>query len=195
VRVHELLRYLFLSVAFFLFCVFLTGCMIVRAPSPEELRALDHPPPGVLSKVDRLFPLAIEWYGNVERQQLPRGRPLSQAEEVVARKLGVHHPQRVRVITLEKFPMPANNELLAAAQRYGMGSEYEGARTFGYAIMVKPRFADDSTVITHELVHVGQHDRMGRAAFVRRYLVEMEMMGYARAPLELDAYRKQDTSR
>lgn len=72
-----------------------------------------------------------------------------------------------------------------------MGSSHEGGRTFGYAIMLKPRFAGNSTIRTHELVHVSQHDRLGRKAFVRRYLIEMEMMGYVRAPLELEAYQKQ----
>jgi hypothetical protein len=57
--------------------------------------------------------------------------------------------------------------------------------------MLKPRVAQDKTVLAHELVHVGQHDRLGRAAFLRRYLVEMEVLGYARSPLELEAYAKQ----
>lgn len=32
---------------------------------------------------------------------------------------------------------------------------------------------------------------MGRTAFLRRYLIEMELLGYARSPLELEAYAKQ----
>ena len=87
--------------------------------------------------------------------------------------------------------MPADAELLIEARRYGLGSRSEGGRANGYVIMLKPRLADDKIIIAHELVHVGQHDRMGRAAFLRRYLIELEMMGYARSPLELEAYEKQ----
>ena len=165
--------------------------MIVRAPSSKELHALDRPPIDVAAKVEKLLPQALEWYENVEGQLLPQGRPLSETEVAIARKLEVLYPERVRVVVLERFPMPENRELRVQAKRYGMGSYFEGGRTFGYAIMLKPRYADNPTVISHELVHVSQHDRLGRTAFVRRYLVEMEMMGYARSPLELEAYQKQ----
>ena len=183
--------------------------MIVRAPSSKELHALDRPPIDVAAKVEKLLPQALEWYENVEGQlspmgsrrgaqardglvaPLPQGRPLSETEVAIARKLEVLYPERVRVVVLARFPMPESRELRVQAKRYGMGSYFEGGRTFGYAIMLKPRYADNPTVISHELVHVNQHDRLGRTAFVRRYLVEMEMMGYARSPLELEAYQKQ----
>jgi hypothetical protein len=38
---------------------------------------------------------------------------------------------------------------------------------------------------------MAQMGRMGQEAFLRRYLIELEMMGYARPPLELEAYSKQ----
>ena len=37
-----------------------------------------------------------------------------------------------------------------------------------------------------KLVHVGQHERLGRAVFLWRYIIEMEMMGYSGPPLELE---------
>lgn len=185
---------------YFVFLVFMvsfvaTGCMIVRAPTVEELRALDQPPMNVATKVEKFLPMALKWYEEVEAQMLPQGRPLSESEKVVARKLGVLQPERVRIVVLEKFPMPENQELRVEAERYGIGSFLEGGRTFGYAIMLKPRYAETSTIITHELAHVGQHDRLGRVSFVRRYITELEMMGYTRSPLELDAYQKQSTTK
>lgn len=36
-----------------------------------------------------------------------------------------------------------------------------------------------------------QSDRLGRAAFLRRYITEMEMLGYSRSPPEIEAYQKQ----
>jgi hypothetical protein len=173
----------------------LASCVIVRAPTAEELRALDQPPANVVTKVDKLLPRALEWYGRVEAKLLRQGRPLAATELAVARKLGVIHPERVRVVVLARFPMPDDKELRSEAERYGMGSSHEGGRTLGYAVMLKPRFAGNSTILIHELVHVSQHDRLGRKAFVRRYLVEMEMMGHARAPLELEAYQKQRSYR
>lgn len=60
--------------------------------------------------------------------------------------------------------------------------------------MLKPWVANDNSVISHELVHIAQQDRLGREVLLRRYLIEMEMMDYARSPLELDAYAKQSRS-
>lgn len=168
-----------------------SACMIVPKPTAQELRALDTPPANIQAKLDRFFPRVLAWYEAVEEELLPQGRPLSAQEIEVARKVGVENPSKIRVAVLEVFPMPADPELLVEAERYGLGSRFEGGRTSGYAIMLKPWVAEDKTVLTHELVHVGQHDRMGRTAFLRRYLIEMELLGYARSPLELEAYAKQ----
>ncbi|WP_455200989.1 hypothetical protein [Kaarinaea lacus] len=36
-------------------------------------------------------------------------------------------------------------------------------------------------------MHVAQPEQMGREKFVRRFIVEYELMGYRRVPLELAA--------
>lgn len=168
-----------------------TGCLFVRVPSPEELRALDQPPSDIAAKVENLLPRVLEWYTTVETELLPQGRLLSETEMKIARQLGVIRPESVRIIVLEIFPMPEDRVLRAEAERYGLGSAAEGARAIGYVIMLKPRYAKSSMIIAHELVHVSQHDRLGRAAFLRRYITEMEMLGYSRSPLEIEAYQKQ----
>ena len=169
----------------------IAGCAFVPNLTVEELRALDSPPDPVRDRVDRLLPRALAWYSAVETELLLKGRPLTDQEKSVAQSLGVGDPSKVRVIILDRFPMPTDPELLAEAERHGMGSRFEGGRTIGYAIMLKPWIAQDSTVLNHELVHVAQHDRMGRSGFVRRYLIELSLVGYARSPLELEAYAKQ----
>lgn len=176
----------------FILCFALTSCMLVPKLSEEELNSLDNPPPAAKAKYDKLFSRALDWYNQTETQLLPQGRPLSATEMELARKLGVTRPERVRIVVLDEFPMPADPELRAEASGYGLGSSFEGGRTMGYAIMLKPRYADDPVVVSHELVHVSQHDRMGREAFLLRYLLEMEIVGYARSPLELEAYDRQD---
>lgn len=174
-------------------CGVLTACMVVRQPSETELRALDQPSIFVQAKLDRFYPLTLAWYEEVEGQLLPQGRMLSSQETALAQRLGVKFPEKVRIVVLEKFPAPSNHELAVEAEKFGIGSALEGGRAMGYAIMLKPNLADNPTVIAHELVHVAQHDRLGREAFLRRYLVELEMMGYARSPLELEAYARQSS--
>jgi hypothetical protein len=91
--------------------------------------------------------------------------------------------------------MPDDAELRTEAEGYGLGSPLEGGRTHGKVILIKPHLAENQTVLRHEFVHVAQQDRMGRDAFLRRYLVEMEILGYARSPLELEAYARQGETR
>lgn len=187
----QMKRFAHLILIFFFADLILTGCLFVRAPSPEELRALDQPPSDIAAKVENLLPRVLEWYTRVETELLPQGRLLSETEMKIARQLGVIRPESVRIIVLEIFPMPEDRVLRAEAERYGLGSAAEGARAIGYVIMLKPRYAKSSMIIAHELVHVSQHDRLGRAAFLRRYITEMEMLGYSRSPLEIEAYQKQ----
>jgi len=172
----------------------IAGCMIVPRPTEQELQALDNPPPAVQAKVEYFLPLAVSWYNQVEAELLPIGRPFSPSEIDFAVSVGVKEPNLVRVVVLENFPMPSNQELRTEAERFGLGSATEGGRTTGYVIMLKPRVAENHSVISHEIVHIGQQDKMGRVAFLRRYLIEMEMMGHARSPLELDAYARQRRS-
>lgn len=165
----------------------LTACSIVRAPTQEELSVLDNPPIEIRAKQDRLTPLALEWLNETETNLLKSGQSLSEADVAMARAVGVQQPERVRVVILAEFPAPENDHLLTEAGKYGLGSEAEGGRTMGYVIMLKKKYANERWILAHELVHVAQQEQMGREAFIRRLIAERELMGYRRAPLELEA--------
>ena len=164
-----------------------TACSFVRAPTPKELAMLDNPPAEVRAKQDRLTPLALQWLNETESELLGKGKALSEENITMAETVGVQHPDRVRVVILEQFPMPANDVLRIEASKYGLGSEAEGGRTMGYVIMLKKKYANERWILAHELTHVAQQERMGRDVFIRRFIAEHEMMGYRRAPLELEA--------
>lgn len=171
---------------FFLF-VLLAACAMVRAPTAEELARLENPPSEVRRLQDLLTPLALQWLGETEAELLSKGRPLSEEETTMARTVGVEYPERVRVIVLAELPLPSNETLRTETIRYGLGSSAEGGRTMGYVIMLKAKYAKKRWILAHELTHVAQQERMGRAAFIRRFIAEQELMGYRRAPLELEA--------
>lgn len=173
----------------------LNGCTAVRKPSSDELAVLDNPPPTVRAKIEELLPKVEAWYSQSERQLSPTGRPLSDDETASALALGVKNPHLVRVVVREDFPMPTDETLVLDAKKWGIQTGAEGGRCIGYVVLLKPRVASNPVVLRHELVHVGQQDRMGRTNFLRRYLTELELMGYARSPLELEAYTKQGSSR
>ncbi|KPK10469.1 MAG: hypothetical protein AMJ68_09115 [Acidithiobacillales bacterium SG8_45] len=168
----------------------LSACVFVRAPTPDELALLDNPPVEIRQKQDQLAPLALRWVNQVETKLLDSGRRLSEQEIAIARTVDVQYPERVRVVVLSAFPLPENETLLAEARRYGLGSNAEGGRTMGYVIMLKERFAKKRWIMAHELVHVAQQEKMGREPFLRRLMTEYELMGYRRAPLELEANKR-----
>ena len=173
------------------FILSLAGCHSVKTPPVDKPAMWESPPATVTEKIEQILPLVLEWYTRTERQLLPLGRSLTQTERQRARELGVRAPQEVRVVVLQQFPMPDNEYIRREAIKHGIGSPDEGGRTHGYAIMLKPEYQDDSLILYHELVHVAQQDRMGREAFLRQYLTELETLGYARSPLELEAYARQ----
>lgn len=170
----------------------LTACMIVRAPSKEELFALNHPPETISQKVNILAPKVLAWFDELELTWAMQTRALNDKELERARLVGVRQPERIRVAISDTLPLPTDPELLWAAKNYGLGAKSEGGRTHGYLIILKPDSLKYPEIMQHEFVHVSQYESLGRQAFVQRYLIELEMLGYARSPLELQAYAKQN---
>lgn len=175
----------------------LLSCCLIQASdvcagelTAAQQQALLSPPDKVMQEIDHFLPLLLDWYAEAETSLLPQGRPLKPAEMRIAHMLAIREPDKVRIVVQEVFPLPDDPELRASAETSGMGSE--DARTMGDAILLKPYLHEDPTVIAHELVHLAQHDRMGRAAFMRRYLTELEVLGYDAAPLEVEAYERED---
>ena len=167
------------------------GSHAVNSASIEEPVGSGHPSAALTEQIESLLPLVLEWYTRIERQWLPRGRALNAVEQQRARELGVQAPQQVRVLVLQTFPLPENETVRQEAIKQGFGSPAEAGRTHGYLIMLKPEHQDDSVILSHELVHVAQHDRLGREAFLRQYLTELLTVGYAHSPLEREAYARQ----
>ncbi|MDD5393175.1 MAG: DUF4157 domain-containing protein [Thiothrix sp.] len=155
-----------------------------------QQQALASPPAKVTQEIEHFLPRLLAWYAKAETGLLPQGRPLNPAERSIAHTLAIRQPDNIRIVVLETFPLPDDAELRADAEASGMGSE--DARTMGDAILLKPYVHEDPAVIAHELVHIAQHDRLGREAFMRRYLTELEVLGYDAAPLEVEAYERQD---
>ena len=169
----------------------LSACTYLKTLSPADLAALHSPPPDVIAKVDNLSAKALAFMEQVETTYWRRGRPLSEAELRFARSIGIKNTSGIRIVVLEDLPMPDDPDLRKAAQSYGMGSWLEGARTLGSVIFLKPRYASSDEVVSHELVHVAQFERLGRERMIRRYILELELVGHLRSPLENEAYGQQ----
>jgi len=133
---------------------------------------------------------AIAFARQSEQEALSQGIPLNAEQLRVARTLGVAEPEKVRVWYTDRLPFPQPPELVRLARQLGLNSSTMVAVTYGHGIHVLNRYRNQPGLLAHELVHVSQYERLGLEAFVRRYLLEVMLNGYARAPLELEAERK-----
>ncbi len=150
---------------------------------------MDQPSAADAAWLNTVAQKAIKWLLAQEARLLKQGRPLAADEMELARRMGVQHPEKVRVLVLAQFPFPDDPELASQAAALGLGSDQAGGFSMGYAVLVKPQFEGRRSLLAHELVHVAQRERLGIDAFIRRYLLELKTVGYSHSPLEMEANR------
>ena len=121
--------------------------------------------------VKRLAPLARQWAIEQESFILKLGAPLTPQQMADAERVGVKDAGRVRVLPVDRIPMPAHLDLAEAARRAQIITETSPAVTLGHGIMVRADRWRDRELILHQLVHVAQCERCGNLeAFVEEYL-------------------------
>ncbi len=148
------------------------------------------PPFTFLDLLSAVGDQAIAFARQGEAAALAQGQPLSPEQLALARTLGVAQAQRVRVWYRDSLPFPQPPELARLARQLGLNSAQMVAVTYGHGIYILNAHRSQPGLLAHELVHVSQYEQLGMEGFVRRYLLELMLNGYARAPLELEAERK-----
>lgn len=143
----------------------------------------------LLLKLPRLFPLISEWVRAQEASILLSGRPLSTIESKLASAVGVTRLDRVRIQVVDVIPGPTDPELATIAAHTGLIGPHTGGITLGHGIYVRNGQLTNR-LVSHELRHVYQYESAGSIdAFLQVYLRQIATVGYAHAPLELDAQR------
>ena len=144
--------------------------------------------------VSLLVPVAAWWVAREERKILGLGTPLSEAQLADAARMGVAHPEKIRVLHVARLPL-FNGPLARALARVVPGISPDAvAVTLGYGIYVRDRFAGDRALLAHECVHTGQYERHGGIrGFLRAYFTECLAVGYPNGPLEREANERAAT--
>jgi hypothetical protein len=141
------------------------------------------------TELPRLLPLAIAWVQSQEADVLATGRCLTITESELAKAVGVQSPDRVRIKLVDQLPQPEHPQLRTAAVQTGLLGPNVVGITFGYGVFLRSGRVTNR-LISHELRHVSQYETAGSiAAFLPTYLEQIVTVGYAQAPLELDAQR------
>jgi hypothetical protein len=134
------------------------------------------------------LPWVTFWAWRHEREILRRGRPLAQDELQRAALAGVAAPGRIRVLTVDKVPMPGWRWVQRLAARLGFDGSTTAGMALRYGIYLRRDREVETALMVHECAHTAQYERLGSiAAFMRRYLVECLRDGYAGSALEAEA--------
>src|SRR5204862_2582500 len=124
-----------------------------------------------------------------------------------AMRCGVDNCARVRVLVVDRIPLPDDAELAEAARRSQIITEASRGITVGHGIIIRADSWQNRELLLHLLVHVAQCERSGGLeAFVGEYLcnrrtcadfslgsLEDEARGLARALCAVDDATPQPT--
>jgi hypothetical protein len=120
---------------------------------------------------EQLSPLAYEWAKAQEEFVLTRGAPLGPSPTADARRVGVQDCDRVKVLVVDRIPLPDNEELADAARRAHIITEASRGVAIGHGIIIRADCWGDRELLVHQLVHVAQCERSGGLEpWVREYL-------------------------
>jgi len=134
-----------------------------------------------------LLPLAVEWAEVTSSHGANSGISLNPVGESIARRVGVEHPEKIRVVIADELPRPKHPTLRSAAEVAGFLGPGMAGITLGYSVFVRRGF-DTIRLLSHEFRHVFQYERAGSIAlFLPSYLAQIVEVGYMEAPLEVDA--------
>jgi hypothetical protein len=103
----------------------------------------------------------------------------------------VQEPERVRVLVVDRIPLPANEELAEASRLSGIITDASGGVAIGFGIMIRADHWGDRELLLHQLVHVAQCERAGGLQrFVAEYLSDRQTApGFTVGTIEEEARR------
>lgn len=141
----------------------------------------------------RLLPRAIAWAEAVAADAAATGTALNEPDLAIASAVGVQRPENIRVLMVDRLPLPPDPELQAAAVQTGLLGPTMTGLTLGYSILICHGHMS-RRLLSHECRHVFQYERAGSiASFLPSYLGSIVQVGYWNCPFEQDA-RAQELS-
>ena len=129
----------------------------------------------------------MDWISCLEKEAQESGRALTPIEFNLAQRVGVAHPEEVRVLSVPRIPLPSHPRVKQLARRTGLLNADTGGLTVGYGVIVRRDCANNLRLLAHEFVHVAQYERLGKVGFLQEYIQQIAAHGYPNAPFELEA--------
>lgn len=166
----------------------LTALLFGCIDKPQsQFEALSSPSSALLAKIEPYIKPSIDFAYQNEQYAFDFGAELSAEEKLMAKKIGIENVDKIRVVYVNEFPFPKNIHLAKLAKSHGFDTSELGGITYGYGIYI--RYGREF-LLPHELIHVRQFEKLGIEGFMKRYILELNVMGYRSAPLEVQAYKE-----
>jgi hypothetical protein len=145
-------------------------------------------PPTLASQLPVMLPRVIAWAEKLAADGRTAGVPLTEAQVRIARGSGVRDPASIRVVVVDRIPLPDEPALKAAALQAGLSPASAAGMTIGYAVMVRRGYEDNVRLLSHEFRHVAQYEASGGIRpFLGIHLADLAAFGYEDSPFEVDA--------
>jgi hypothetical protein len=140
---------------------------------------------------EQLLPLAYQWAKAQEEFVLAHGTPLSAQHIADARLAGVRDVRRVRVLVVDRIPLPEGDELADAVRRTHIITEDTRCVGVGHAVIIRAEAWGDRELLLHNFVHVAQCERSGGLEqWIRHYLIDRQTSAsFTQGSLEEEARR------
>lgn len=141
--------------------------------------------------LEQFLPLACQWAQTQEQLILERGAALTPQHASDARRAGVQDYSRIRVLVVERLPLPDDEQLAGLARSNNIITAASRGAGIGHGIIIRADCWGDRELLVHQLVHVAQCERSGGLeAFVQQYLRErLTCAHFTVGPLEDEARR------
>lgn len=134
------------------------------------------------------IPFLAAWVWWQERTILRNGWKLSELEQEWASRAGVAHPERIRIITVQRVPLPVPrwlSNLLEGSVGIGVGNPI--GLCLRYGIYLDSDHVPNPHLLVHECVHTAQYETCGILRFLWHYLKQVSVHGYAASHFEQQA--------
>ena len=136
------------------------------------------------------MPLACKWAAEQEQNICRSGLALTSELFVVAKKVGVQVPDKIRIAVINAVPVPSHPLLQSACTATGLITPDTIGLTLRYGIFIRQDESRNTKLFAHEFAHVAQYERRGGIEqFLKQYLAEVLNYGYPQAPMEQEAKR------
>lgn len=139
------------------------------------------------SALPSLLPKAIAWAEERATEIASSGLPLDSKDLSLAQRVCVARPELIRVLVVNRLPLPSDPQLQHAALATGLLGPGMVGLTLGHGIYLCHGHIS-ARLLSHECRHVYQYEQAGSvAAYLPVYLQQIVDFGYTNAPFEIDA--------